>query len=244
MLKKHIKEIFSRHKKRYGSPRVFDELKERGFRCGEKRVARLMRELGLRAEGKNPFRVTTNSKHKHNIAPNIVNRYFETSAPDQIWTGDITYIRTIEGWLYLAVVLDLFSRKIVGWSMDKYLGSTLAVDALEMAIKQRKPSQGTIFHSDRGVQYASHLFQRTAETNGLIQSMSRKGDCWDNAPTESFFATLKKELIRNELYLTREIAKTEIFQYIEGYYNNIRRHSSIEYSSPRIFEERFHREAA
>lgn len=207
-------------------------------------MARLMRELGLRAEGKKPFKVTTNSKHKHNIAPNIVNRYFETSAPDQIWTGDITYIRTVEGWLYLAVVLDLFSRKIVGWSMDTYLGATLAVSALEMAIKHRNPSEETIFHSDRGVQYASHLFQRTAETNGLIQSMSRKGDCWDNAPTESFFATLKKELIRNELYSTREIAKTEIFRYIEGYYNNIRLHSFNDYYSPKEFEEIFHKEVA
>jgi transposase InsO family protein len=240
-LKKKIREIFSEHKKRYGVPRVYDELKRQGFSCSKNRVERLMKEMNLRAEGKKPFRVTTNSKHKHNIAPNIVNRYFETSAPNQIWTGDITYVRTIQGWLYLAVVIDLFSRKVIGWCMDKHLGSSLAVNALKMALAQRKPSGEVIFHSDRGVQYASHFFQRTLSQNALIQSMSRKGDCWDNAPTESFFATLKKELIRNELYSTREIAKTEIFRYIEGYYNIIRLHSFNDQCPPQEFEEDFYK---
>jgi transposase InsO family protein len=176
------------------------------------------------------------SKHNQPVAPNLLGRYFQASKPNQIWTGDITYVRTVEGWLYLAVVIDLFSRKVVGWAMSSRLSTELAVKALRMAIGNRDPAPGLIIHSDRGSQYASHLFQSIVKNCGLVQSMSRKGDCWDNAPTESFFATLKKELIRDQLFCTREQAMTEIFRYIEGYYNNIRLHSFINYHSPVEFE--------
>ncbi len=243
-MKREIRKIFHQHKKRYGAPRIHETLKKQGVRCSEKRVARLMREMELRAEGKKPFKVTTNSKHKHPVAPNLLGRYFEASEPNQVWTGDITYVRTAEGWLYLAVVIDLFSRRVIGWSMDRFIGAELALSALKMAVSQRKPSQGLIFHSDRGVQYASHLFQKAIVQHGFVQSMSRKGDCWDNAPTESFFATLKKELIRSELYPTRSTATADIFRYIEGYYNNLRLHSFLDYCSPREFEELFQKEAA
>ena len=239
-LKKRIKQIFKQHQKRYGVPRIHEQLQREGIRCGGKRVERLMQELDLRAQGKRPFKVTTNSKHKHPVAPNLLGRYFEASAPNQVWTGDITYIRTVAGWMYLAVVIDLFSRKVVGWEMSSRIGAALATDALKMAITNRKPAGGLIFHSDRGVQYASHCFRGVVEKHNLVQSMSRCGDCWDNAPTESFFATLKKELIRDRLYSTREEAMSDIFRYIEGYYNNFRLHSFLNYATPVEFE----REAA
>lgn len=235
-MKERIRQIFKEHKKRYGVPRIHKQLQREGISCGRKRVQRLMRELGLRAQGKRPFKVTTNSKHQHPVAPNLLERYFEASQPNQVWTGDITYIRTAVGWLYLAVVIDLFSRKVVGWAMSPRIGAALATDALNMAIVSRKPSGGLIFHSDRGIQYASHCFQKIVEQQAFVQSMSRKGDCWDNSPTESFFATLKKELIRDQLYSTREKAIGNIFRYIEGYYNNFRLHSFLDYTTPVEFE--------
>ena len=199
MLKQEIRQIFFENKKRYGSPRIHKVLMNKGYNIGRKRVERLMKSEGLRAEGKKPYKVTTDSKHDYPVAPNLLGRYFEASKSNQVWTGDITYIRTLQGWLYLAVVIDLYSRKIVGWSMERRISSKLVVDALNMAIGSRKPAENLIFHSDRGIQYASHFFQKIIQIKGFIQSMSRKGDCWDNAPTESFFATLKKELIRNTL---------------------------------------------
>ncbi len=229
-------QIFTKHKKRYGAPRIHNQLKREGICCGQKRVERLMLELNLRAEGKRPFKVTTNSKHDYLVAPNLLNRYFQASGPNQVWTGDITYVQTAEGWLYLAVVIDLYSRKVIGWAMSDRIGTKLACDALRMALLTRKPPPGLIFHSDRGIQYASHLFQKAIAKAAATQSMSRKGDCWDNAPTESFFATIKKELIRNTIYCTRGNAMSDIFRYIEGYYNNLRLHSFLNYASPAEFE--------
>jgi putative transposase len=236
MLEKRIEEIYGKNKERYGSPRICDALRKEGHSCGRHRVARLMRKKGLAAHGKVKFKATTNSKHDHPVHPNLLARDFTASAPNQVWTGDITYITTAEGWLYLAVVIDLFSRRVVGWAFSNRIDAALVVQALQMAITSRKPKPGLIFHSDRGSQYASHLFQKVILRFSLIPSMSRKGDCWDNAPTESFFATLKKELIRNVIYFTRRLAMTEIFRYIEGYYNNARAHSTLDYDSPAQFE--------
>lgn len=236
MLVETIKEHFDFHKQRYGSPRIYDALIKEGVPCGLNRVARLMRKNGLAAYGKRKFRVTTDSKHSHPVHPNLLNRNFTATAPNQVWTGDITYICTLEGWLYLAVVIDLFSRKVIGWAMDSRINSELVASALRMAITARRPKPGIIFHSDRGSQYAGHLFQRIIKGFGFQPSMSRKGDCWDNAPTESFFATLKKELIRNLIYNSRSDAMSDIFYYIEGYYNISRAHSTLAYNSPAQFE--------
>lgn len=236
MLEKRIEESYHRNRRRYGSPRISNELRKNGLPCGRHRVARLMKKNGLVARGKRKFRATTDSKHDHPVHPNLLGRNFSVTAPNRIWTGDITYVRTFEGWLYLAVVIDLQSRKVVGWAMGDRISSKLVVQALRMAIAARRPAPGLIFHSDRGSQYAGHLFQRVIKGFGFRPSMSRKGDCWDNAPTESFFATLKKELVRDEIYLTRAIAMSEIFRYIEGYYNLVRLHSTLGYLSPTQFE--------
>ena len=235
MLRKKIKANFKRHLARYGSPRICKELRKEGVRS-RTRVARLMRHDGLAAHGKRKFRVTSDSKHNLPIHPNLLNREFIAKRPNQVWTGDITYIRTLKGWLYLAVVIDLYSRKVIGWAMSDRINALLVARALRMAITSRRPRNDVIFHSDRGSQYASNLFQRIIEAFNFKPSMSRKGDCWDNAPTESFFATLKKELIRNLVYSTRGLAMTKIFQYIEGYYNTVRLHSTLDYNSPVEFE--------
>lgn len=236
ILEKRIEEIYWKHEKRYGSPRICDALRKEGRTCGRNRVARLMRKKELAAQGKRKFRATTNSRHNQPVHPNLLERNFTVPAPNQVWTGDITYIATAEGWLYLAVVIDLFSRRVIGWAFGNRIDAELVVKALQMAIVSRKPKKGLIFHSDRGSQYASHLFQKVLAQFGLQPSMSRKGDCWDNAPTESFFATLKKELIRNLIYFTRRLAMTDVFRYIEAYYNTIRSHSTLGYDSPAQFE--------
>jgi putative transposase len=237
-LAERIQSIFEQSKGRYGSPRIYEELRDQGIRCSRKRVARLMREMGLKARPKRKFKETTNSKHDHPVAPNRLNRQFQTDAPNQVWVADITYIRTFEGWLYLAAVMDLYSRKIVGWAMSERMTSDLAVSALKMAIKHRKPRKGILHHSDRGVQYASKPYQKLLKKNGFMGSMSRKGNCWDNAPMESFFSTLKTECIQDKIYLARVLAKREIFEYIEIDYNRKRRHSSNGYLTPEIFENR------
>lgn len=233
-----IRTIFEQNKRRYGSPRIYDEIRDRGIRCSRKRVARLMREMGLKARHKRKFKETTNSKHDYPVAPNLLNRQFKTDAPNQVWVADITYIRTFEGWLYLAAVMDLYSRKIVGWAMSERMTSDLAISALKMAIKRRKPRKGLMHHSDRGVQYASNPYQHVLREHDMICSMSRKGNCWDNSPMESFFSTLKTECIQDKVYLARVLAKREIFEYIEIDYNRKRRHSSIGSMSPEIFENR------
>lgn len=237
-LKEIILAIYIKYKKRYGSPRIHDELHEMGIPCSKKRVERLMREQGIRAQHKRQFRVTTNSKHNYPVAPNLLNRQFHVNAPNRVWATDITYIRTFEGWLYLAAVMDLFSRKIVGWSMSKTMTTDLAISALKMAIHHRRPSKGLLHHSDQGVQYASHAYQKVLKKHGMICSMSRKGNCWDNAPMESFFGTLKAECIAGKVYLSRVQAKREIFEFIEIDYNRKRRHSSIGSMTPENFENR------
>lgn len=242
-----IKGAHTRSRRTYGSPRVFKELKAQGLAVGENRVARLMRETGIRAKTYRRFRVTTNSKHAHPIAPNLLARRFSPSfagVPNKVWASDITYIPTREGWLYLSAVLDLVSRRVVGWSMKESVGSSLATDALKMALLYRRPESGMLHHSDRGIQYAATDFRRLLKSRRIECSMSRKGDCWDNAVTESFFATLKKELVRDSEWRTREEARADIFEWIEVWYNRQRRHSSIGYLSPAEYEKRILRKAA
>jgi putative transposase len=237
-LKEKILAIYTKYKKRYGSPRIHDELHDMKIQCSKKRVERLMRELGIRARHKRQFRVTTNSKHNYPVAPNLLNRQFQVNAPNRVWVADITYIRTFEGWLYLAAIMDLFSRKIVGWSMSETMTTDLAIAALKMAIYCRRPSKGLMHHSDRGVQYASYAYQDILKDHHMVCSMSRKGNCWDNAPAESFFSTLKTECIDGKIYLSRAQAKREIFEFIEIDYNRNRRHSSIGSMTPENFENR------
>ena len=222
----------------YGAPRLQVELQAQGCLCNRKTVAKCMKEAGIKAATQKKFRVlTTDSNHPHPVAENIVNREFIPAAKNQTWTADITYIPTDEGWLYLAVVEDLYSRKIVGWSMSDRIDSRLVVDALQMAVHRELPDAGLVAHSDRGVQYASEHYQTLLKQNDITCSMSRKGNCWDNAPMESFFATLKKELVHRERYQTRRQARQSLFEYIETFYNRVRRHSKLGYLSPVNFEQ-------
>ena len=232
-------DIAAAHKRsrgRYGSPRVHAELQAQGVRVGRKRVERLMCEQGLRARPRRRFRKTTDSKHTHPIAPNLLERNFEASAPNQAWVTDVTYIWTYEGWLYLAVVLDLYARRVVGWAASEANDTTLALAALSMATTRRKPPRGLVHHSDRGSTYASADYRRALAALGIVASMSRKGDCWDNAVAESFFSTLKIELIHEEQYETRGAAIASIGDYIHFFYNPERRHSHLDYVSPIEFE--------
>jgi putative transposase len=233
-----ITAIHVKSHRRYGSPRVHAELREQGQHTSRKRVARLMRTQGLQARSKRRFRTTTDSRHDLPIAPNVLARRFEANAPDTAWVSDITYIWTLEGWMYLVVLLDLFSRRIVGWSMSDRITRQLALDALAMALSRRRPPRGLIHHSDRGSQYASSDYQRALADHGIICSMSRRGDCWDNAVAESFFSTLKIELVHESKWSTRSQARTAIFEYLEVFYNGQRRHSSLGYLSPVAFEQR------
>lgn len=232
-----IGQSFKDSKETYGSPRILRDLKAEGFRCGRNRVARLMRQAGLRAVVAPKFQVTTDSKHSLPLAENLLDRDFGAAEANRKWAGDITYIWTREGWLYLAIVLDLFSRRIVGWSMQANLEHSLVLKALGSAICQRQPDAGLVHHSDRGSQYASADFQQALCEQSITCSMSRKGNCWDNAPVESFFGTLKQELVHRHDFVTREAARQEIFNYIEVWYNRKRRHSSLGYISPAAFEE-------
>jgi putative transposase len=231
-----IAAIHARSAKRYGSPRVHDELREDGERVSRKRVARIMKQHDLRGKRRRRFRVTTQSEHDDPIASNLLARDFTASAPNQKWVGDITYIWTREGWLYLAVLIDLFSRRVVGWAMGDSLATELPLRALNMAIQTRRPPRGLIHHSDRGCQYASADYRAVLEHHGIVASMSRKGNCWDNAVAESFFATLKTELVRDIDFLTRAHAHRELFAYIECFYNRRRRHSSLGYANPNKVE--------
>jgi putative transposase len=231
-----VASIYRENRGCYGSPRVHVELHARGYCIGRKRVARLMREQGFSARHKRRYRRTTDSRHNFPIAANLLARRFAVMRPNAAWVTDITYIWTLEGWLYLAVVLDLFSRRIVGWSMRERIDRQLTVDCLQMALTHRQPPNGLIHHSDRGSQYASHDYQRLLADHGIVGSMSRRGDCWDNAVAESFFATLKTELVYQTQWRTRAAARTAIFEYIESFYNRRRRHSSLAYVSPADFE--------
>jgi transposase InsO family protein len=231
-----IRVIHVEFKRRNGSPRIHKELVARGFDCCVNSVAKLMHDNDIRAKTARKFRPTTDSKHDRPVADNLLDRQFQVSKPNEVWLGDITYIWTREGWLYLAAVEDLFSRVVVGWSMAEHMESRLVVDALQMAIARRLPKGGLLAHSDRGSQYASEHYQAVLLEAGIECSMSGKGQCWDNAPMESFFATLKKELVHGEDYHTREQARASIFEYIEVYYNPKRRHSALGYLSPVEFE--------
>ena len=220
----------------YGSRRMAKELEALGFGCGRHKAGTLMQLAGVAAKQRKKFKATTDSNHKLPLAPNLLARQFSMIAPNRAWVGDITSIRTSEGWLYLAVVIDLYSRRIVGWSMSKTMCRYLVTDALTMAIWRRKPAHSLIFHSDRGSQYCSHAFQKLLRNHGILSSMSGKGDCWDNAVAESFFGSLKVEQVFGAKYLTRSAAKQDIVDYIEMFYNSRRRHSSLGYMNPMDFE--------
>jgi transposase InsO family protein len=235
-----IREIYKKRKGKYGSPRIHCDLKDMGYCVGRNRVARIMRENGIVAKTKRRFRVTTDSNHNFPIADNLLERNFHIDTPDRVWVGDISYVWTDEGWLYLAVIIDLFSRAVVGWAMDRHIRTELTLRALHMAIGQRQPERGLIFHSDRGVQYASTDYQKALEYYGIISSMSRKGDCWDNAVCESFFGTLKTEEDNDMKFRTRDKARHEIFKFIEIWYNRERRHSYVGNISPLNFEELYY----
>ena len=228
--------VHRRSRGRYGSPRVHAELRARGVRVGRKRVARLMRENGLFARRRRRYRATTDSRHAQPIAPNVLERNFTASAPNEVWVTDVTYVWTHEGWLYLAAIIDLFARRVVGWATSDTNDTNLALCALAMASTRRKPARGLVHHSDRGSPYASEEYRRALSRLGIIASMSRKGDCWDNAVAESFFATIKAELIDDEDYATHADALISIGDYIERFYNIERRHSHLNYVSPIEFE--------
>ena len=238
-----IAAIHAESRQRYGSPRIHAELRDRGCRMGRKRVARLMRVRGLAARRRRRFRTTTHSRHPFPIAPNVLARQFDRAAPDQAWVTDITYIPTGEGWLYLAVILDLHSRFAVGWAMSARITDDLTLDALNMALARRRPPPGLLHHSDQGSQYASGDYQRVLAQHGVVCSMSRRGNCWDNAVAESFFATLKVELVHDAAWTTRTTARAELFDYLELFYNGQRRHSALGYLSPRVFEQQRDHEA-
>jgi putative transposase len=231
-----IRAAHKRSRKTYGSPRVCRELRAAGERCGRNRVARLMRAHGIVGVRRPKFRTTTDSRHALPVAPNLLERRFRVSEANRVWVSDLTCVWTWEGWLYVAGVLDLYSRRVVGWAVGPNPDRHLVVRALEMAIARRRPQPGLIFHSDRGVQYAAGDVQELLSKHKMTASMSRKGDCWDNAPAESFFATLKSELVYRRRYRTRAEAKRDLFEYIERFYNTQRRHSALEYLSPAGFE--------
>lgn len=231
----HIKAVHAASKGEYGWPRIWRELRANGVRVWKERVRRLMKEHGIKARGKRKFVVTTDSKHNLPIAPNLLNRNFQPDAPDRVWTSDITYIQTDAGWLYLAVVLDLYSRQVVGWSMQPHMQTSLVTDALRMAWFRRRPEPGLIFHSDRGSQYCSHAFQGTLAKFGMQSSMSRKGNCWDNAPTESLWGSLKVGRLYGMRFETQRQAMDEVIDWLT-YYNHRRLHSTLGYISPMQFE--------
>ena len=235
-LLKLIKEIHAESRGIFGSPAINSKLKELGHNYNHKRVERVMRENNIRSNAKKKFKVTTDSKHKMPVADNLLKRDFSPEQKNQAWCGDITYIRTDEGWLYLATVIDLYSRKVIGWSLDENMTRQLVIDAFETAYQQREKPEGVIFHSDRGSQYASKDFKTVLSVSKAKQSMSRKGDCWDNACAESFFASLKKEVIYRNHYRTREEARAAIFWYIEVFYNRYRPHSYLNGISPETYE--------
>lgn len=236
-----IVEIHQESRGTYGSPRVHAELRERGFEVNRKRVERQMREQGLMGRRRPRFRRTTDSNHDEPIAPNIVAREFTVDEPDRVWVADITYIWTLQGWMYLAVVIDLFSRRVVGWSMAEHMRVDLVLGALAAALGKRVPSAaGLVFHSDQGSQYAAKDYRAALEAAGITCSMSRRGNCWDNAVAESFFATLKTELVHDVIFTSRGSAKTTIAEWIEIFYNGKRRHSSLDYLSPLEFERRYY----
>jgi transposase InsO family protein len=231
-----VRAVFAEKKRRYGSPRVCRELRKRGVCVGRHRVARLMREQHLRARPRRKFVRTTESNHDLPTPPNVLDRQFSVEEPDRVWAGDVTYLPTLEGWLYLAVLLDLHSRRVVGWAMSEHNDETLTLAALRMAIDQRQPEPGLVHHSDRGTTYASGTYQDELAKRGFVCSMSRKGNCWDNAVVESFFSTLDIECANERPFSSRSAGRREVRDYILGFYNPTRLHSSLGYMSPMEFE--------
>jgi transposase InsO family protein len=232
-----VRKIHHQSKGTYGARRIADELKSQGESCGRTKAGTLMRLAGVSAKQHRKFKATTDSKHNLPVAPNLLGRQFSTTEPDRVYVSDITYIWTTEGWLYLAVILDLFSRQVVGWSLNNRITKKLVMDALRMAIWRRRPAPGLIFHSDRGSQYCSNDFQKMLKINEMVSSMSRKGNCWDNAVAESFFGSLKTERVFFSRYKTRAEARRDVVDYIEMFYNCKRRHSYLGNVSPKTFEE-------
>ena len=238
ILLERIDKIHEKSKGRYGSPRITDQLHDEGYKASRPRVARLMRSNGICAVGKKKFKVTTDSSHNYPVSPNLLNRDFSATEPEKVWVSDLTYIYTQEGWLFLTVIIDLYNRMVVGWSMSSGMSaSETSVAALRHACDRFHPPPGLIFHSDRGVQYACTDFKELLANYQMSQSMSAKGDCWDNAVAESFFSTLKKELVYRQTYKTRWEARQSIFEYIEIFYNRIRKHSTLGNKSPAQFME-------
>jgi putative transposase len=233
-----IRVIHQESRETYGSPSIWDALLKQGYGVGEHRVARLMRQHGIRAKTVKKWRATTQSQHRFPVAANTLNRKFTVESPNRVWAGDLTYIWTAEGWLYLAVLLDLYSRAVIGWAMGVRLTVDLAERALTMALANRTPTAGLLHHSDRGSQYAATSYQRLLGEHGITTSMSRTGNCWDNACVESFFGTRKRELVYHRHYATREEATQDIFEYIEVFYNRKRRHSTLGFDSPAEYEAR------
>ena len=234
-LKRRIKEIFDGSRSSYGSRRIVKQLQADGRQIGRYRVRRIMRQLGLKAKTPKRFKLTTDSKHSLPVAPNILDRRFDVQTPNTVWTADISYVWTYEGWLYLAIVMDLYSRQIIGWATSERMKKQFVLDALAMAYWQRKPPKGLLHHSDRGSQYASCEYQKQLNHYEMTASMSRKGNCWDNAPTERFFRSLKSERLTACRFITRNQAKNEIVDYIT-FYNSIRLHSTLGYLSPMAYE--------
>jgi len=243
VISSRIKAIFKLSKNSYGSRRILKQLRSEGHLIGRYKVRRLMRRLGLKAKVRRRYKVTTESRHSFPVAANILERKFNVTEPNKVWTADISYVWTLEGWLYLAVIMDLFSRQIVGWAMDKRIKNQLTLNALAMAYWRRKPVPGLLHHSDQGSQYACHDYRNRLDQYGMIASMSRKGDCWDNAPTERFFRSLKTERLDGLRFASRASARVEIVDYI-AYYNSLRLHSTLGYVSPMVYEKEQLRNAA
>lgn len=241
---KSWEQIYKAKRKVYGSPRIHRELQALGKRCSRKRVARQMRKLGLRARCRRKYKVTTQCNAVHEVAPNLLQQDFHAEHPNAKWVADITYIRTQAGWLYLAVILDLYSRRVVGWAMGPRLTQALALDALRMALQRCQPPTGLIHHSDRGSQYTSTAYLKLLKSWGIRVSMSSTGNCYDNAPAESFFGTLKNEWVHHQHFETRAVAQTSIFDYIEVFYNRQRFHSSLDYVCPVDFELAYKRKSS
>ena len=242
-LKSRVSTIFKEHRGKYGSRRILKQLKDDGHQIGRYKVRRLMRELGLKAKSPRRYKVTTDSRHSFPVTANLLDRKFDVAKPNNVWTADITYVWTFEGWMYLAVVMALFSRQIIGWAMDKRMKKQLALDALAMAYWRRKPEKGLLHHSDRGSQYACNEYQKCLRQYGMTPSMSRKGDCWDNAPTERFFRSLKSERLSDFRFVTRSAAEAQVLDYIT-YYNAFRLHSTLGYKTPFAYEKELYRNAA
>ncbi len=235
-------QIFNEYKSIYGSRRLSDELKKQGFSVGRFKTRRLMQERQLAVRYPKKFKVTTDSNHDETISPNRLNRQFKVAKPNQVWTTDITYVWTLQGWLYVAVIIDLFSRQVVGWAIDNHMRTSLCVRALQMAFWRRKPPPGLLHHSDRGSQYASHEYREHLAVMGMEQSMSRKGNCWDNSPTERFFRSLKHEQLNYETFKTQDAAKLSVIDYL-AFYNGKRSHSTLGYQSPLEFEREYFKNA-